>query len=114
MGVSVRGCLKHNMVSRRQKKREKVAVGPGPSECKTGRETDNCGELRVRWKGLCALKVGGEHERAKVGVTSRVRYSEDRERDRKWRLDLDQESAKLDMRQAAVESCALDGEGYAH
>ena len=33
MDVSVWGCLRQNMVSRRQRKREKVAVGPGPGEC---------------------------------------------------------------------------------
>ena len=32
---------------KREKEREKVAVGPGPRECKAGYETNNCGELRV-------------------------------------------------------------------
>ena len=54
MGVSVGRCLKQNMASRRQRKREKMIVGPGPREC------------------------------------------------------------KLNMSQAVVERCALDGEGYAH
>ena len=54
MQVPVWGCLKQNMVTRRQRKRGKVAVGPGPGVC------------------------------------------------------------KLDTRQATVESCVLDGEGYVH
>ena len=34
---SVGGCLKHNMASRREKKkREKVRVGPGLKECEAG------------------------------------------------------------------------------
>ena len=41
----------------------------------------------------------------------RAAPSEDREREGKWRLDQDQESLKLDMRQAIVKSCALDREG---
>ena len=53
MGVSG-GCCKQNMVFIRQRKREKVTVGPGSKEC------------------------------------------------------------NLDMRQATLESCALDGEGYVH
>ena len=61
IGVSVGGCLKQNMVSRRQRKREKLAVGPGSRECKAGHETNNCGELRVRWRGLCALGKGGQN-----------------------------------------------------
>ena len=48
MHVSVGGCLKQNMASRRQRKREKVTVGPGSRECKAIYETNNFGELRVR------------------------------------------------------------------
>ena len=66
MDVSVWECLKQNMVSRRQIKREKMAVGPGPGKCKTGHKTSYCGELRVRWSRLCAFKGGAEHERVKV------------------------------------------------
>ena len=39
MDVSVWGCLKHNMVSRRPQKRNKVAAGPGPRVSKAGHET---------------------------------------------------------------------------
>ena len=61
MDVAVGGCLKQNMASRGQRKRGKVAVGPGSGECKAGYETNNCGELRVRWRGLCALGEGGQN-----------------------------------------------------
>ena len=47
MHVSVGGCLKQNMASRRQRMREKVEVGPGLRESEAGYETRNCGELRV-------------------------------------------------------------------
>eukprot|EP00614_Pseudopedinella_elastica_P011744 CAMPEP_0172592770 /NCGR_PEP_ID=MMETSP1068-20121228/11829_1 /TAXON_ID=35684 /ORGANISM="Pseudopedinella elastica, Strain CCMP716" /LENGTH=39 /DNA_ID= /DNA_START= /DNA_END= /DNA_ORIENTATION= len=36
------------------------------------------------------------------------------ERERKWRLDQDQGSVKLDMRQTIAVTCALDGGNYAH
>ena len=42
MGVSVWGCLKQNIVSRRQRKREKVTDGPEPRVCKAGHERNNC------------------------------------------------------------------------
>ena len=71
------------MVSRRQRKREEVAAGPGPRELKAGHETNNCGELIVRWRGLRALKGGAEHGLVKVGVSNRTWSSEDRERARK-------------------------------
>ena len=48
MNVSVGGCLKHNMASRRGKKKKKVSVGPGLKKCEAGYETKNYGELRVR------------------------------------------------------------------
>ena len=51
--------MEQKVASRRQRKREKVAFGPGPREYKAGHETSNCGELRVRWRGLCALSKGG-------------------------------------------------------
>ena len=67
------GCCKQSMSSRRQRKREKVAVGPGPRQCKAGDETKICGKLRLRWGGLCALGNGGaENGRAKAGVANRV------------------------------------------
>ena len=56
------GCCKQNTAFIRERKREKLAVGPGPRECKHGYETNNCGELRVRWRKQCALGEGGaEH-----------------------------------------------------
>ena len=47
------------MDSRREKKREKVRVGPKLREFEAGYETSNFGELRVRWRGPCALGEGG-------------------------------------------------------
>ena len=41
MDVLVGRCLKHNMVFRRQRKRDEVAVGAGPKDCKAGYETNN-------------------------------------------------------------------------
>ena len=39
MNVPVsRGCLKHNKASRRERKREKVRVGPGLRVCEAGYE----------------------------------------------------------------------------
>ena len=105
------------MVSRRQRKREKVSSegwARTKSDCKAGPETNNCGELRVRWGGLCVLKGEAEHERVMVNVANRTWSPEDRERERKLRLGQDREIAKLDMRQTIVGICALDGEGYVH
>ena len=51
--------MKQKMVFRRQRKRGKVAVVPGSRECNEENETNNCGQLRVRWKGPCALGEGG-------------------------------------------------------
>ena len=42
MDVSVGGCLKHNMASRREKRERKVGVGPGLRENEAGYETNNC------------------------------------------------------------------------
>ena len=42
MNVSVGGCLKQNMASRREKKRVKVKVGPGLRECEIGYKPNNC------------------------------------------------------------------------
>ena len=33
-------------------KERKVRAGPGLRDSKAGYETSNCGELRVRWRGL--------------------------------------------------------------
>ena len=57
---------------KREKKREKVAVGQGPRECKAGYETNNCGELRVRWRELFALGEGMQN----MGVLMRVLQTE--------------------------------------
>ena len=56
--MSVGGCFKQIMVFRRERKRGKVAVGPGSGECKAGYETNNRCDLRVRWRKLCALGEG--------------------------------------------------------
>ena len=55
MDVSVGECCKQNTAFIIERKREKLAVGPGSDECKAGYETYNCGELRVRWRELCTL-----------------------------------------------------------
>ena len=36
----------------RESEREKLAAGPGSREFRGRHETNNCGELRVRWGGL--------------------------------------------------------------
>ena len=57
MNVSVvsRGMLEtEHCLQEREKEREKVRVGPGLRECEAGYETNNCVELRVRWRGLYA------------------------------------------------------------
>ena len=59
MDVLVGECLKQSMVSGGERKREKVAVGPGSKGCYAGHETNNCGELRVRWRELRATRKGG-------------------------------------------------------
>ena len=74
MDVLVRGCFERSMVSRRQKKREKVAAGPGSKECTAGHETQNYGKLRVRRRGLSALGERAENECAKAGVVSTVAH----------------------------------------
>ena len=56
-----RGCCKKNTAFRRERKREKVAVGPGSRECNAGYETKKCGELRVRCRELCALRERGKN-----------------------------------------------------
>ena len=54
----------------------------------------------------------------KVDALNRSWSSEEREKEReregKWRLDQDQGSVKLDMRQTIAVTCALDGGNYAH
>ena len=52
VGVSVEVGLKQNIASRRQRKSEKVTVGPGSGKCQDGYEKNNYGELRVRWREL--------------------------------------------------------------
>ena len=58
--MSVGGFCKQNTAFIKERKREEVAVGPGPRECKAGYETNNCGELRVRCRGLRALEGNGQ------------------------------------------------------
>ena len=41
-------------LQKKEKEREKVAVGPGSRERKAGYVTNKYGELSVRWKGLRA------------------------------------------------------------
>ena len=54
------GCFKQNRVFRRQRKREKMVVGPGSADCKAGYETNDCGELCARWRWLVGRwGVGG-------------------------------------------------------
>ena len=43
------------------KRKEKVAVGPGSSDCKAGHKTNSCGESCVRSGGLCALGKGRQN-----------------------------------------------------
>ena len=38
-----------------------MAVGPGPKECKAGYETNNCGDLHIRWRELFAFGEGGKN-----------------------------------------------------
>ena len=61
MGLSIGGCLKQNITFGRYIKTGKGSVGPGPKNCKAGYETNNCWELRVKWRGLYALGEGGQH-----------------------------------------------------
>ena len=83
MGVSVGGCMKQNMASRRERKRAKLRSESGLRECKAGYETSHCGELRVRWRELCALGEGGQN----MSVLRRVlqkelgRYKTEKERE---------------------------------
>ena len=59
MNVPAGGCCKLNAAFRRETQIEKVAVGAGPRECEAEYETNNCGELRIRWREICALGEGG-------------------------------------------------------
>ena len=49
--------MKQNMASRREREKERgeVRAGQGLKGGGAGYETKKCGELRVRWRGLCAL-----------------------------------------------------------
>ena len=71
--------MKQNTAFRRERKREKVVAGPGSRECKAGYETNNRGESRVRWQGLCALGEGGGL--VKVGVAKITWPIQDIEKD---------------------------------
>ena len=63
-----RWCYKQNTAFRRERKREKVTVGPGSRVCKVGYETNICGDLRVRWRGLRALGESGQNTRVSKWV----------------------------------------------
>ena len=65
-------------------------------------------------RAMCIRKRKAEHKLVRVGVAYRKSPPEDREGQRKWRLDQDQVIAKLDTRPIVVGSLALDGEGYVH
>ena len=60
--------MKQKMASRRQRKREKVAVGPRPREYKARYKTKSCGEFRVRWRGLFILEEGRENTGVSVAM----------------------------------------------
>ena len=49
-----------------------MAVGPGPRKHRAGYKTNNGGESRVRWRGLCALGDGGQN----MSVPRRVMQTE--------------------------------------
>ena len=57
------------------------------------------------------VSVGGCFKQIMVFRRERKR---EKEREGKWRLDQDQGSAKLDMRQTIAVTCALDEGNYAH
>ena len=79
--MSVEGGLKQSKVFRRQRKGEKVMVGPGSREYKAGYKTHNYRELRARWRGLVGrLEVG--HERASRGVLQTEHGLRKREKER--------------------------------
>ena len=62
------------------------------------------GRWEVGHEGVSRVLLQTEH-----GLQKR-----EKERERKWRLDQDQENIKLDTRETTAVSCALDGGGYAH
>ena len=61
-----------------------------------------------RWE-VGHARVSGGVLQTKHGLQKRRK-----ERERKWRLDQDQEGVKPDMRQTIAVSCALDEGDYAH
>ena len=64
-----------------EKEREKVMVGPGSKECIAGYETNNCGELRVRWRGQVD-RWEVRHERGSTGVLQTEHGLQKREKER--------------------------------
>ena len=86
--MPVVGCLKQNMIFRRQRKRGKVVVGgtgPGPIEFIAGYETNNCGEFQVRyfkrWRGLVGRWEVG-HGRVSRGMLQTEHGLPKREKER--------------------------------
>ena len=81
MGVLVGGCLKQSMVSRIERKREKVRVGPRLRECEAGYRQTIVGSCALDGEGYCIRRGRAEHGCAKVGVANRTWPIQDRERD---------------------------------
>ena len=63
------------------REREKAVVGWGSKECIDGYETSNCGELRVRWRGLVGRWEVG-NGRASRGVLQTEPGLQKREKER--------------------------------
>ena len=78
MNVSRRWVSSTELGRYKTEKERKVSVGPGLRECEAGYQTNNYGELRVRWRGLLHSKGGTEHDRVKA-QTGLGRYKTERE-----------------------------------
>ena len=72
--------MKQNMVFRRERKREKVVVGPGSKGCIAGYETISRRELRVRRRGLVGSADGRWGINVSVGVCCKQNTAFIRER----------------------------------
>ena len=77
-------CCIQNVASRRQRRGQKVTVGPGSRESKAGHETKIRVDFCVRSGGLCGLgKEGANRKRVEVGVANCVWFPGDKkERER--------------------------------